>query len=98
MLNCGHHESNLDTTVETRTEFCRMCDLISRCNDAESREKELFAQLETERECRQAAEKSIAAIPAICRGEAVACAYHVSGPITEMRANLIAQIRRLEKK
>lgn len=98
MLSCGHHESNHDTTVETRTEFCRMCDLISRCNDAEKREKELFAQLETEKECRQAAERNIAAIPAICRGESVSCACHVSAPINELRANLLAEIRRLKSK
>lgn len=44
-LPCGHHESNLVKTAETGTEFCRQCDIESRCRDAETREMELSAEL-----------------------------------------------------
>lgn len=41
---CGHDLSNIDVTVETNTRFCRMCDLDDRRQDAEVREKELYAE------------------------------------------------------
>lgn len=42
ILACGHDVSNRDTALESRTVFCRLCDLQGRCRDAEGREKELF--------------------------------------------------------
>lgn len=57
---------------------------------------DLKAKLETANEMIQSLEKNIAAIPAICRGETVPCAMHVSQPIIEMKANLEAEIRRLK--
>ena len=41
---CGHDISNIDRGVESGTQFCRLCDLESRCRDAEKREKELLAE------------------------------------------------------
>lgn len=43
-LGCGHHVSNLDRTVESGTALCRLCDLESRCRDAEKQERELAAE------------------------------------------------------
>lgn len=45
ILSCGHDLSNRVTTLESGTVFCGLCDLESRCRDAETREKELFTLL-----------------------------------------------------
>ncbi len=45
---------------------------------------------ETLQETAAAMEKYIYAIPALCRGEDVACALHVSSPIKELRARISA--------
>lgn len=54
----------------------------------EQKLSDLQAQLDTERELRKAAETNIAAIPAICRGEPVACAL----PMTESEANELRNV------
>lgn len=41
LLPCRHHASNIDVALESNTTFCRLCDLQSRCRDAETNEKEL---------------------------------------------------------
>ena len=46
---------------------------------------------ETDRETAAANERNIAAIPALCRGEEVTCALHVSQPIRE----LVGELKRL---
>lgn len=48
----------------------------------------LEAERDTERELTATYAKYIAAIPALCRGEEVPCAMHVSQPIKELRARI----------
>jgi len=55
--------------------------------------RKLQAELVTEHAERKAAEFYIAVIPALCRGEIVPCAMHVSEPIYRLRA----EVERLEK-
>ena len=50
--------------------------------------REREAEIETLRETLAAMEKYIYAIPALCRGEEVACALHVSSPIKELRSEI----------
>lgn len=52
---------------------------------------------ETDRETATANEKYIAAIPALCRGEEVTCALHVSQPIKELVERLKAAEKRASK-
>lgn len=49
-----------------------------------------IARQETDKETAGANERYIAAIPALCRGEVVPCALHVSQPITELRSRVEA--------
>lgn len=57
----------------------------------------LRAELDTERECRRAAEKAIAAVPAMCRGELVAGPLHLSSPICELLAERDAAVQRTDR-
>ncbi len=60
ILPCGHDVSNRDRTVESGTELCRLCDLQSRCRDAESQEKEFRERYEGA--CKLVAEMHAAAV------------------------------------
>jgi len=49
-----------------------------------------IARQETDKEAADANERYIAAIPALCSGEAVPCALHVSQPINTLRSRVEA--------
>lgn len=49
-----------------------------------------IARQETDKETADANERYIFAIPALCRGEVVPCALHVSQPITALRSRVEA--------
>lgn len=84
---CGYNKAGCECPAVTVTWEQAAKSGVEINHKLHARIAELENELATLKETAAAMEKYIYAIPALCRGDEVACALHVSQPIKELREN-----------